>query len=928
MSFLERGRLSEQRKNLSERWQWISDILADALQLDDHAAREALVTRRCGDDAEALRELQSLLAADAGLDSALDSSVAAASANALAAKAATNDRDTVATWIGKRLGAYEIVDTIAVGGMGAVFKAKRIDEVYETWVAIKVMREDLSAQAKQNVLARFRAERQMLANLNHPNITRLLDGGSSADGLPYFVMEYVDGEPIDRYCEAHSLSTHERLQKFRDVCSAVHFAHQRLIVHRDLKPSNILVDNTGTVKLLDFGIARLCDPDEARPLNPTSDSKVEMPATTMLALTPAYASPEQVKNEAITTASDVYSLGVVLYRMLTGRSPYKATPQQSLDLAREIVETDPERPSTAITNPDAHINGATGADEKDNAVISKKIDVARLPQLRKALRGDLDNIVLKALRKDPAARYASVEQFSEDIARHLDGQPVIAHADSLAYRAKKFVKRNRWSVGFASLAIAGLLAGITATIHQATLAREAQLRAESEKARAEKHFTEVRRIARETIFELDRDLRRIPGTLELRTKTLNRAVLYLEELAKGATGSDPMLLMEIGSGWIELSNAVGVVEGPGEGQLRRSLDHKMNGVKFLADALRAQPSNVMIAARFVNALRSIGSDMGTLGDLVGSRYWLDLAVAVGEIFSASRMDTQNVRRQTAMALTLHAFYVRGQTPSDIERRSAYSKRARSILEILLTESLDSRTRGTTTSGLGDVLGTLSEVAAQRPDGSIDEKELLAWSNRSVELARGIFLEDPSNASAKSKLAMAHQNAAVDHKKLAKLEAAEAHARSALDMFESLVSASADPGSQSLALFTEAVLVETLLDKDARSDFDAIPGLLTKARARVATMPPDMKASINVIRAMTVIDGAEAQLLARYAQHDAKTEAERRSACLTAIAAFTRSTSQRSRITEMNGEREIDTEFARLLAKLAYCRKYVPDFPDR
>jgi eukaryotic-like serine/threonine-protein kinase len=539
-----------------DRWERISEILADALQITPHEERESFVRERCSDDVEAFREIMSLLAADLSASGLLDSSAALAANHAFASAEEIGGREeTLAKeWIGKRLGAYEIVDAIATGGMASVFKGKRADATYETLVAIKIMRADLGAKAAQSVLSRFRAERQMLASLNHQYITRLIDGGSTEDGLPYFVMEYVDGEPIDRYCEAHSLSTRERLEKFRDVCSAVHFAHQRLIVHRDLKPSNILVDRSGAVKLLDFGIARLYDPSDARRLDPVAEAGNDAPAnpsaaTTMLALTPAYASPEQVKNEVITTTSDVYSLGVVLYRMLTGRSPYKANSRQSLDLAREIVETDPERPSTAITKPDTQIISAATADASDGVAGSKKLDLARL---RRALRGDLDNIVLKALRKDATQRYASVEQFSEDIERHLSGKPVLAHADSLAYRAKKFVQRNRLSVGFASLAVVGLLAAIIAATYQAKLAREAQARAETERGRAERLFGNVRDLSNRFVTEVFEQIHPVPGTAAAQQTVISTATEYLDKLASESVDNH-RLLLEAAQGHLKLS---------------------------------------------------------------------------------------------------------------------------------------------------------------------------------------------------------------------------------------------------------------------------------------------------------------------------------------------------------------------------------------
>ena len=287
---------------------------------------------------------------------------------------------------------------------------------------------------------------------------RLIDGGSTTEGWPFLVIEFVDGEPITAYAARHALDVNARLDVFGSVCASVHFAHQRLVVHRDLKPRNIFVNQQGEVKLLDFGIAKL-------PQAPAPDGTPDA-ATTMLAMTPTYASPEQIRNEKITTASDVYALGVVLYELLTGQSPYKSKKTQPLDLAKEICETDPERPSTVV--------GRTDAAATQQSPSAEPINVKRL---QRGLRGDLDNIVLMALRKDPLRRYLSAEQLAEDIRRYQQDQPVSARADTLGYRASKFVTRNRWTVGFAALAGAGRIGGIVATTHQASIARQAQARA-------------------------------------------------------------------------------------------------------------------------------------------------------------------------------------------------------------------------------------------------------------------------------------------------------------------------------------------------------------------------------------------------------------------------------------------------------------------
>jgi serine/threonine protein kinase len=313
------------------------------------------------------------------------------------------------------VGPYRLIREIGSGGMGTVFLAVRNDDAFQRRVAIKVLRRGMDTDA---IVRRFRHERQILASLQHPYIAGLLDGGSTSDGLPYFAMEYVQGQNISDFCEARTLDTTARLELFRKVCAAVQYAHQNLIIHRDIKPANVLVTSDGTPKLLDFGIAKLVNPEVGgQTLAPT--------AAGLQLMTPDYASPEQVRGETVTTATDVYSLGVLLYELLTGRRPYELTSRSLADVAHVICHAEPERPSTAVTQP---VRGATSP---------------HTDRLRRRLAGDLDNIALKALSKEPDRRYASVDQFSEDVRRHLAGLPVIARKDTVGYRAAKFVRRNK-----------------------------------------------------------------------------------------------------------------------------------------------------------------------------------------------------------------------------------------------------------------------------------------------------------------------------------------------------------------------------------------------------------------------------------------------------------------------------------------------------
>ncbi|NBB72204.1 MAG: protein kinase [Bacteroidetes bacterium] len=320
----------------------------------------------------------------------------------------------------RRIGAYRTERLLGRGGMGRVYLATRADGQFEQHVALKLLQAGFPSEERAQ---RFRAERQILATLSHPHIAQLFDGGVTEDGQPYFVMEYVDGQPIDAYCDAHRLPIDARLRLFLDVCAAVQYAHRNLIVHRDLKPSNIFVTEAGTVKLLDFGIAKLLDADRMPGAAPQT-------RTGVLPMTPEYASPEQVRDGAITTASDVYQLGVVLYELLTGQRPYNVRDRSPSEVERVICDEMPTRPSTAVTDAPSDTMDAPASPDR----------------LRKTLRGDLDTIVMKALRKEPDRRYASAEQLADDLQRYLNDEPVTARADAWTYRTRKFVRRHRWSV--------------------------------------------------------------------------------------------------------------------------------------------------------------------------------------------------------------------------------------------------------------------------------------------------------------------------------------------------------------------------------------------------------------------------------------------------------------------------------------------------
>jgi eukaryotic-like serine/threonine-protein kinase len=510
---------------IPERWSIVKDRLYAALELDG-ARRAAYLEEIADQDPDLRSELDSLIAShDQASANFLNQPVAQ-----IAAPLPTPQDEM----IGRRLGPYEVICQIGAGGMGEVYRAFRADDEYRKEVAIKLVR---AGQASGLILNRFKNERQILASLEHPNICRLLDGGTTQDGLPYLVMELIDGDPIDKYCAEHQLGVPDRLQLFLQVCSAVQFAHQHLIIHRDIKPGNILVTKQGEPKLLDFGIAKILGPSSAENLEPA--------ATLFQVLTPGYASPEQIKGEPITTASDVYSLGVVLYELVTGKSPYRIAGTASHEISRAVCEEEPLRPSLVVRQK-----------QERQQEHSRTPSATESAKLGKRLRGDVDNIALMALRKEPHRRYGSVEQFAGDIRRHLQNLPVSAQQDTLRYRASKFVLRHKAGVLAGSMVTVALLLGVAAIVHEARVARLQAQQAQEQRIRAERRFNDVRKLANSLMFELHDSIKDLPGSTPARKLLVSRALEYLDSLSAEAK-SDASLQQEVAAAYEKIGDVQG-----------------------------------------------------------------------------------------------------------------------------------------------------------------------------------------------------------------------------------------------------------------------------------------------------------------------------------------------------------------------------------
>jgi tetratricopeptide (TPR) repeat protein len=537
--------------------------------------RERFLQSSCAGDGALLKELRELLAADAA---AMKEEFWQHSA---IYNQAMEDHSADSA-VGEKVGQYRLVELIGIGGMGSVYRAVRVDAEFEKSVAVKLISATIYSP---DVIAHFRAERQILANLEHPNIARLLDGGARADGLPYLIMEFVEGTSPGDYCSRQNLSIHQRLDLFRQICSAVHYAHQNMVIHRDLKPANILVTSQGIPKLLDFGIAKVLSP-----VAPHVGDALTHPG--MLKMTVRYSSPEQIRGESVTTSSDVYSLGVILYELLTGHSPYGDADRPLHQIMAAVCDEEPAKPSAWVPK----------------------------------LKGDLDNIVLRTLRKQPSGRYASVDQFSEDILRYLQGRPVQARGDAPLYHAAKFVRRNRAVVVVAGLLLCSLIGGLV----EVTLAR----------ARADRRFNEVRQLAHSVLFDYADAIDRLPGSTPVRARLVEDALTYLDNLSKEA--DDPQLQREIVDAYVRVSNVQGNEYENNLGDTTGAMVSAQKGVAAAEKLLRDDRSPPALSSA-ADAFTTYGDLLYSSGDLlaVGRAYQRAIKLRQ-EIQSKAPQDLDNV----------------------------------------------------------------------------------------------------------------------------------------------------------------------------------------------------------------------------------------------------------------------------------------------
>ena len=670
-----------------------------------------------------------------------------------------------------RLGPYRLIREIGHGGMGTVYLGVRADDAFQKRVAIKVLKRGMDTDS---IVRRFRHERQILASLEHPFIASLLDGGSTPDGRPYFAMEYVEGQPIVDYCDTHRLDTAARLELFRHVCTAVQYAHQNLIIHRDIKPANVLVIAEGTPKLLDFGIAKLLNPELAgQTLAPTAPG--------LQLMTPEYASPEQVRGDAVTTATDVYSLGVLLYELLAGRLPYRLTSRAPADIVRIVCESEPIRPSTAITSIDPEPPGeATTRSEPLHESTAASKPARRLTvdadRLRRQLAGDLDNIILKALSKEPRRRYASVDQFSEDVRRHLAGLPVIARKDTWGYRTTKFVRRNRAAVVTLAATFAVLVAGIIGTTWQARAARV-------ERARAEQRFGDVRQLANAFLFDFHDSIADLEGSTPARKLVVTKGLEYLDRLAQDA-GDRVDLRREVAAAYMKVGDVQGRPFWPNLGDTAGALASYRKAVSLYESIA----GDAALRRELALAYMRLSDVLTAAGDTAGSLSFAQKSLAIEREVSSDATDTPAARRALVASYTRvgDMLAATGNVNGALEHR----RTALAIMEAVMAQAPDDvaniRQLGVAYQKLGNTLGNPNAPNIGDHAGG------LAALERSSEIFRNASAKYPSNAMFRRNHAVAESNAADILFAMKRVDEALARERRSLAVYEG--QAKADPAN--------------------------------------------------------------------------------------------------------------------------------------
>jgi tetratricopeptide (TPR) repeat protein len=709
-----------QASMLRKKWDQAQRLFLAAADLS-RQERVLFLEQSCAGDSELRTEVESLILADIGSAEYIAAAVES-EASKLFDFEFTLDR----------VGPYRILRQLGRGGMGAVFLATRDDDQYRKQVAIKVVKRGMDTA---EVLERFRHERQILANLDHPYIARLHDGGTTADGLPYFVMEFVEGQPVDLFCRERALDTKARLRIFVKVCEAVAYAHRNLVVHRDLKPPNIFVTAAGTPKLLDFGIAKLTGGDPSAT------------ATASQVFTPDYASPEQVRGEPISTATDVYSLGAVLYELLTGDRAQKVTAVTPLEVDRAICQTEVKRPSLAAPHVDT----------------------------------ELDNIVLMAMRKEPSRRYASADQFAEDVQRYLDGEPVMARQNSFLYRVRKWIQRHRLEAAAASVVAVSLIAATAVSglqyrraeaerieavrertraeteSRQAVEARQAETgarrladqqrdEAQLQRARAEQRLTDLIDLANRSLFDVHTAVESLPGAVGARRMIVKTTLDYLERLEKDA-GADNRIRLALSAAYYKIGLIQGSTASPGLQDFAGAHLSLAKAEALLAPLYGTRPADPVLIMRWIETQSGLADVQFREGHAPTAvalyRKVLPVARRLGLMLPN---DVQAAKQEGAIHLRLAQTLFRQDPAGGLEHVRRQLDLTRALIVRFPSDKALKKDLGTGLAVVASVFVTL------------DNLDRAAESFRqSIELREDLLRDDPNNVSLQRDLIVVNGN---------------------------------------------------------------------------------------------------------------------------------------------------------------------------
>ena len=845
-----------------ERWKQIQENL-DIIRNLPPLERQSFLNQMGSTDMELRQEVESLLSYESKEPEFLQT----AAVRSLAA--GEFDMPKRSSLLGRMFGPYRITEMLGAGGMGDVYRAVRADGQYDQQAALKIVRSDFAGE----LTARFRHERQILASLDHPNIARILDGSKTEDGIPYLIMELIEGVSITEYCDQHHLPIEERLKLFRVVCSAVHYAHQHLVVHRDIKPSNILVTADGTPKLLDFGIARILGPD----LADRSSTR-----TGLLMMTPEYASPEQLRGEPITTATDVYSLGLVLYELLTGVHAFRLRGKMPHEIARGVLEMEPERPSGVLRQTSREEQKVSGAGDTRGASPVK---------LSRMLSGDIDSIVLKAIRKDPHDRFISVDRLSEDIRRHLEGLPVLARKGTLSYRVSKYVLRHKAAVASAALMFLILVTGIMVTLREARIAQRNELR-------AERRFNDVRKLANSLLFDIHDSVKDLPGSTPARKLIVEIALQYLDSLSSEAAG-DSSLERELATAYERVGEVQGHYLLSNLGETNNALHSYQKALRLRQDLSSSTGSSWQDKLALARCYRLVSVQMQATGNVRDAADNIQAAITLAESVRKEHLQEVSILDELSLDYERNGqIQVGGSSPglTDVHAWSESYRKAIAVGEdwvkiapssqeaqhVLAWDQMNyadtlgpgrrderlpyyersleiaKRIAAQTTSieRLRDVAVVYNRFGMFYSDVGDIANSLKSYQS-GLQIYEDLVAKDPQNKLLSQGLAIAHANVAEQLGKLGRVRESKAEIAKAINLMETLVHANPDNASQQGRLAeihrTRAQILRRSNDPGASlADYKFViavyRGLLEKDSSNVSAQIRSATASLGMAKA--------------------------------------------------------------------------------